>query len=314
MHGARHARTVFFSLTADTPVPERRSSARSSTSPAYGAGDPWGLVPQLLDLLPARLATELATPLRRSAAAQKKWQWLSKRLVTRMLGTTAARHLTLAPSVPPPKERPESSGADAIFLEGLVLGDNLDAIVTRVAEAAVSQRMPFPDMPGQPGGTPAGSPPGKDDAIAALKLRLLVPEGLPTGAVRRSSEAARGPACVTPRTPRPAAAPEAIKWGMPNMKDFSNLVSPLQEEFAKISRKVRASLYLYLCLSLSLSLSPPLSLSLSLSRYLSLYPSPSISLCLSLSRGNDQQTPGRQSPLSLSSKALGIWVSENLSF
>ncbi|KAJ1480475.1 hypothetical protein T484DRAFT_1810532, partial [Baffinella frigidus] len=174
------------------------SSARSATSPA-GAADPWAIVPHLLDLLPPRVACA-ASPLRRSAAAQKKWQWLSKRLVTRLLGTTAARNLHLSGGQPrssaatnkdPP---PESSGADAIFAQALLLGDNLDSIVGRVAEAAVAQRMPFPDIPTQgaasavpPGGPPGGAITGKDDAIEALKLRLLMPDGLPL-ATSRSSE------------------------------------------------------------------------------------------------------------------------------
>ncbi|KAJ1487274.1 hypothetical protein T484DRAFT_1787228, partial [Baffinella frigidus] len=202
-----------------------------------GAADPWAIVPHLLDLLPARVACA-ASPLRRSAAAQKKWQWLSKRLVTRLLrlvtrllGTTAARNLHLSSTIPaanttppPPPER--SSGADGIFAQGLVLGDNMDAIVGRVAEAAVAQRMPFPDIPGQGGGgaavSPGGALAGKEDAIAALKLGLLMPDGLSHSAKRSSEATSRGTANL------------ATSWGMPNIANF---VSPLQEEFEKLSRK-----------------------------------------------------------------------------
>jgi hypothetical protein len=130
------------------------------------------------------------------------------------------------------------SGSKELFARGRVLGTRLDEVLQCVAAASVAQRMPFPDVPALP--TSARRDEDEVDAVASLKLRLLMPavavEGAPQGGGPRTN-AVGGPKSTTPQ---PSAAPDGNGWGLVgHIPELANLVSPLQHGFARVARSVR---------------------------------------------------------------------------
>jgi hypothetical protein len=135
-------------------------------------------------------------------------------------------------------EQPAMSGSKELFARGRVLGTRLDEVLQCVAAASVAQRMPFPDVPALP--TSARRDEDEVDAVASLKLRLLMPavavEGAPQGGGPRTN-AVGGPKSTTPQ---PSAAPDGNGWGLVgHIPELANLVSPLQHGFARVARSVR---------------------------------------------------------------------------